>query len=1147
MVKTRRNLAMEKAKFEGLSLEQLKEEANKYGLAVTGDRDALIQNIMRHLEKQGPHDLHDEAAKASTTGKPRKGSTGSVEQVPAVLLQQVLQSVQGMLEQAERKREQAEKRQQEQFERQRAAQQEQFERLMLLALNNGNQTRRDEPPEAARTEPGTTPIGSPLAAQSSGSSLPMGSLVNYLSQQIPEFAGGEDDNVQAWANRVDKVAQVHGASDGATLLAASSRLTKSARRWYELQTGAAIESWVGLRLEMKKMFERRVPFYKSMQKIEARKWQPGKESFDRYAIEKLALIQVLNLPEEDSIQLLIGGITNSAVKATALSMATDPLNRFLERMRVIAEGVVDTERKSTPPGTSAKSKEAPCRNCGGKGHGTKDCQAEPTCFYCKKKGHRRFECPALKRKDEKPGTSSATAKAAASVTQEPSSADEVVASVEQPRNSLEITDPLVGVENINGERCNLLALVDTGSPVSFAKFSVYERWIKPLNLKLAPYKNRLRNLSDQTLEVVGTVKARVSLPLIPNRALEVNLHVLKENTFEGDIILGREFLKEHKLTLIFKPTSQGERENVRLFAQLPLCVESNIPESLEETIDKNSTDLDETDKRKLKEVIINERTKECVPVDDGYEVQVRLKDTSTYSFSPRRFAYAERLQIREVVDDLLARGIVKPSTSPYCARVVPVRKRNGQMRLCIDLRPLNARVERQKYPFPVIEECLTRLSDKTIFTLLDLKDSFHQIKVEKDSTKYFAFATPDGQYEYTRLPFGFCESPAEFQKRLIQILRPLIRDDKVLIYMDDVLIASRSNEQNLEDLREVLQILRRYGFELNYKKCQFLKKEIEFLGYMISADGISLSPRHTDAIRNFKQPRTVLEVQRFLGLTNYFRRFIKGFAHIAKPIQDLVKRDVPFNFDDRCVEAFKKLKQELTSAPVLQLYNPAAPTELHTDACSTGLGGILLQKQKNNLWSPVAYYSQGTNQAEKRYHSYELEMLAIVRSVERFHLYLYGLEFAIVTDCNALVYAMNKANLNPRIARWTLMLQNYRFSVTHRPGKRMAHVDALSRCTAYVHEMPLERELELRQLTDPRILEISKKLELSEDKKFDLINGLVYKKDENQKKFVVPDSLITSLIRAHHDEMAHCGPEKTYKGIAENFWFPSMRKKSIIM
>lgn len=304
-----------------------------------------------------------------------------------------------------------------------------------------------------------------------------------------------------------------------------------------------------------------------------------------------------------------------------------------------------------------------------------------------------------------------------------------------------------------------------------------------------------------------------------------------------------------------------------------------------------------------------------------------------------------------------------------------------------------------------------------------------------------------------------------------------------------------------------------------------------------------MSNRHTVAVKNFKIPHNVHEVQRFLGLVNYFRKFIKDYAIIAKPLHNLLRKAVDYNFDNECMEAFQKIKVELTSFPVLRLYDPKARTELHTDVSSQDLGAILLQQQHNDTRGPVAYFSQATNQAENKYHSFELEMLAIVRAVERFHFYLCGIDIVIVTDCNALVHAVNKASLNPRIARWTFTLQNYSFKLTHRPDKRMAHVDALSRCVAYIDAMPLEKKLEYRQLADPKIEKISQNLELGHDSnQFAPIEGLVYKKIDSHFKFIIPNSMI-NVIRAHHDELAHCGPEKTVKSIQKTYWFLTMRKR----
>jgi len=314
---------------------------------------------------------------------------------------------------------------------------------------------------------------------------------------------------------------------------------------------------------------------------------------------------------------------------------------------------------------------------------------------------------------------------------------------------------------------------------------------------------------------------------------------------------------------------------------------------------------------------------------------------------------------------------------------------------------------------------------------------------------------------------------------------------------------------------------------------------IEYLGYIISPSGITLSSRHVDAVNKFPQSRKVVEVQRFLGLINYFRKFIKDYAVKARSLNNFLRKSTVFNFDESCQRAFQLLKKELIAYPVLRLYKPFSATKIHTDASAIAVAEILLQKQESNNWAPVAYSSQATNKAEAKYHSFELEMLAIVKTIERFHIYLYGLEITVVTDCHALVYALNKTSLNPRIARWILKLQNYHFSTVHRDGRRMAHVDALSRTVGYLEAMPLENELQYRQLQDIRLRKIAEDLEFTNNDKFVPIDGLVYKKFPDKPRFAVSEAIINNVIR---DEVAHCGIEKTCQYIFPN-WFPSLRRK----
>jgi hypothetical protein len=256
---------------------------------------------------------------------------------------------------------------------------------------------------------------------------------------------------------------------------------KVARQWYDFQTGEAVESWCRLRLEIVKMFDRKVPFYKAMQKIKARKWIPSKESFDQYAIAKMALIHSLDLPVRDAIHLLIGGMPQSALRAVALSVADDSLDSFLERMRHIVEACPDTEKKSVITTSAQKSKDGACRNCERKGHTHKDCRGDLTCFYCKAKSHRQFDCPTLKnRSSGKPAAPSSAwssrqpqSTAAAAVAEEVAVDNVVTVVSEEKGTKLKLYQPYVNVAELCKRKCKLSALVDTGSPVSFVNAEIY--------------------------------------------------------------------------------------------------------------------------------------------------------------------------------------------------------------------------------------------------------------------------------------------------------------------------------------------------------------------------------------------------------------------------------------------------------------------------------------------------------------------------------------------------------------------------------------------------------------------------------------------------------------------------------------------------
>ena len=427
------------------------------------------------------------------------------------------------------------------------------------------------------------------------------------------------------------------------------------------------------------------------------------------------------------------------------------------------------------------------------------------------------------------------------------------------------------------------------------------------------------------------------------------------------------------------------------------------------------------------------------------EMTLHLENPKPFYCAPRRLAYTEKIELQKLLDDYLEKGYIRPSESEYVSPIVLLKKKTGDFRMCIDFRKLNKITLKDNYPIPLIDDLLDRLVDKKYFTKLDLKNGFFHVFMNSESIKYTSFTTPLGQYEFTRMPFGLKNAPSVFQRFVNKIFADMVRTDKIVIYLDDIMIATKNIEEHFEILKEIFDRLVENNLELRLDKCEFLQTKVNYLGYTINGEGIKADEKGIEAIKNFPVPEKLHSVQSFIGLCSYFRRFVQNFSVIAKPLYDLTKKNSKFKFGPEELNAFETLKQKMIEEPILGIFNPMHETELHCDASSHGYGSILLQKKEDGKWHPIFYFSKRTTQCESKYHSFELETLAIINSLDRFRIYLRGRKFKIVTDCNSLTLTLNKKELNPRIARWALELQNYDYTLEHRAGKQMQHVDALSR------------------------------------------------------------------------------------------------------
>ena len=542
----------------------------------------------------------------------------------------------------------------------------------------------------------------------------------------------------------------------------------------------------------------------------------------------------------------------------------------------------------------------------------------------------------------------------------------------------------------------------------------------------------------------------------------------------------------------------------------------------------------------------------------GVKMKIELTSDEPVTYRPYRLSYEEKKIVQEMVDELKECGIVVDANSPYSSPILLVKKKTGDYRLCVDYRALNKITKKDKYPLPLIDDQLERLSGNQYFTTLDLAMGYYQVPLEEDSQDCTAFTTPDGQYKFTRVPFGLVNASAVFQRVINTALGPL-RYSVAMAFMDDLLIPGPTFDEALFNLEEVLKVLRRAGLRLKPGKCRFLSDNVEFLGYEISGDGITPGEHQLKSVENFPRPTNVHEVRRFLGLMSYFRKFIQNFAGRARSLTLLTKKNVLFRWEKEQEDAYQNLKKMLTERPVLATFTPGQPIELHTDASVDGLGAILLQEKDDNKLHPIYYASRQTTDCERRYHSYELEALAVVWSMEKFRPYLYGEEFTVVTDCASLQSTFSKKNIIPRIGRWWLRLQIFTFIVKHRMGTQMAHVDALSRSPwgppeemdvvqgVQVFSVEVDDDwLAIAQREDPILTDIMQRTKTGERiDNYVLEEGkLFYRVDdeENDLRWVVPKKVRWQITKKNHDDVGHFALDKTLALIRRKYWFPKMKR-----
>ena len=388
-----------------------------------------------------------------------------------------------------------------------------------------------------------------------------------------------------------------------------------------------------------------------------------------------------------------------------------------------------------------------------------------------------------------------------------------------------------------------------------------------------------------------------------------------------------------------------------------------------------------------------------LPPDRAIEFVIELiLGTELIFIPPYRMAPVELKELKAQLEELLSKGFIRPSTSPWGALVLFVKKKDGSLRLCIDYRQLNRATIRNQYPLPRIDELFDQLHGSWVYSNIDLWSGYHQLRVRENDVSKTAFRTRYSHYEFLVMPFGFTNAPTAFMDLINRVFSPYL-DKFVIVFIDDILVYSGSPEEHAEHLRTVLQILRERQLYAKFSKCQFWLDKVAFLGHVISVEGISVDPQKIEAIVNWKPPTIVSEVRSFLGLAGYYRKFVEGFFKMATPLTNLLKKDQKFEWSDTCQHSFEELRQILTTSPVLALSSGKDGYVVYSDASKQGLGCFLMKDGR-----VTAYASRQLKKHEQNYPTHDLELAAVVFGLKIWRHYLYGVPCQIFTDHKSLQY-----------------------------------------------------------------------------------------------------------------------------------------------
>lgn len=512
-----------------------------------------------------------------------------------------------------------------------------------------------------------------------------------------------------------------------------------------------------------------------------------------------------------------------------------------------------------------------------------------------------------------------------------------------------------------------------------------------------------------------------------------------------------------------------------------------------------------------------------------------------FSF-PYRYNPKVTSRIKEIIDRWLKLDIIERCQSEWRLPIVAVTKPNGSLRLCLDARRLNAITKKDSHVPPNVLQKMDSLPQNAkFFVRLDLNEAFLQTELHPDDRKKTAFAIPGiGEYQFKRMPFGLVNSPAT-QSRLMEKIFEKSTTQYVIHYLDDVIIMGTTFQHLIDNIKHVSNLLNNHNLTVSKNKTSNILKKIRILGHTVDDKGIMTDPSKIQTIKNWQVPKTGKELERFLGLTNWYRRFIKDYALITGPLYEISKkRNLNDLWNETRMNAFEKLKQVLTTAPVLQTPNWNRQMIIQADACDKGIGAVLCQKDENDQEYVIEYYSYKLNIHEQRYAPTELEMLAVIKAIRHFRYYIEFNDLIIYSDHHALQYLLNMKVMTGRMSRWLLELQPYVNKIKHRAGKLMVVADAISRATISFNNITVNDtwfEDFLKELIENP--DNYSQYYTENDKIYRKIAWNRNKNGDDYRELPHPNQIL-NLIKNSHENTIHGGIKTTLHDIKQYFWWPDM-------